>query len=175
MNQNSQSWHLLSLPYNESLQETLMQQYHAAQFIAMAGRYLIPQRKDDSNTSMVYQYRDQLLAGEELSPGKRAALDLLNLEIGVLDETTNSLRGFSLNDKTKSEAFTAFGEILKNTGIPNGDLRDELHYDLPEHGLLSGSTFQAGEPGVVRENIAYQNNAQYVLQEIIKDFPEANQ
>ena len=46
-------WQLLTTAYHSGLDEVLFQQYFGAQFLAMAGRHLIKQRDDDSNTSMV--------------------------------------------------------------------------------------------------------------------------
>ena len=47
-------WELLTLPFNEELNEALQQQHHAPQYIALVGHYLIPQKADDSNTNMEY-------------------------------------------------------------------------------------------------------------------------
>ena len=47
-------WKALALAFNQKLNDALQQQYHATQFIAMAGRHLIPQQPDDSNTNAIF-------------------------------------------------------------------------------------------------------------------------
>jgi len=55
MTKQNNDWQMLTMPFNTTLNEVLSQHYFGAQFIAMAGRHLIKQRDDDSNTSMVFE------------------------------------------------------------------------------------------------------------------------
>ena len=79
MKTQNKNWRLLSLPFSPELNDAIQQQHHAAQFIAMAGRHLIPQQPDDSNTNMQYLPELEALAGNQLSNGLRLALQLENL------------------------------------------------------------------------------------------------
>ena len=81
MKPNIKPWQLLSISYNDKLQDTLLQQYHAAQFLAIAGRYLIPQQADDSNTSLVFLPEKQELAGQELQTDNRLVLNEVRLSM----------------------------------------------------------------------------------------------
>jgi hypothetical protein len=57
------SWKELKLGFDETLNNVLLQQHHAAQFIALAGRHLIQQQADDSNTNMQFQADREWLVG----------------------------------------------------------------------------------------------------------------
>ncbi len=45
-------WKELTQDFNSDLHNVILQQHHAAQFIALVGRHMIPQQADDSNTNM---------------------------------------------------------------------------------------------------------------------------
>ncbi len=53
-------WKELTQDFNSDLHNVLLQQHHAAQFIALVGRHMLPQQADDSNTNM------QCMAGREI-------------------------------------------------------------------------------------------------------------
>lgn len=46
---HKKKWELLSMTFKNELDIVLQQQHHAAQFIALAGRHLIPEKQDDAN------------------------------------------------------------------------------------------------------------------------------
>ena len=72
-------WQKLTHVYNKDIDEVLMHQYFAAQFIALVGHHLISQRDDDSNTCMTFQPSKQQLVGEGLHKGKCLTLHLPDL------------------------------------------------------------------------------------------------
>ncbi len=77
-------WHPISVPYKAGLHETIIQHHHAAQFISMVGKQLIPQRDYDSNSTMQYHPENQMLVGEEIAPEVRLVLLLPDLSIRIL-------------------------------------------------------------------------------------------
>ena len=52
MGTKGNNWKLQKSAFDNNLHQALLQQHHAAQFVAMVGRQLIPQQPDDSNTNM---------------------------------------------------------------------------------------------------------------------------
>ncbi len=90
------NWTLLTKTFNSEMREILLQQYFGAQLIAMAGRHLIQQRDDDSNTSMVFNTLRQSLIGEILPGNIRTSLDLSNLSIALLRENLEITPSLSL-------------------------------------------------------------------------------
>ena len=91
MSATIKQWKLLSIEFNNDLRDSLQQQHHAAQLIALVGRHLIVQESDDSNTNMEYLSNGMMLQGNALSNGLRVVLQLTNLEIGILNKDNDLL------------------------------------------------------------------------------------
>ncbi|MCA1758523.1 MAG: hypothetical protein LC658_02045 [Bacteroidales bacterium] len=163
------AWKLLSLPFNNEVNNTLLQHHHAAQFIALAGRYLIPKIPDGSNINMQYIPEKEMLLGNVHPDGWAVAVQLKNLEVQVLDEKGKVKTEISLEEKTFQEAFKEFKTALQNQGINVSDLKTEQPYDLPTGGLKEGKFFNAGELAT-NENIRYRHNAQLIISELAKQF-----
>jgi hypothetical protein len=66
----------LNQPFAVDIREALLQQHHAAQFMAMAGQHLIARQPDDSHTNMEYLPEREWLIGNELPGGFRMVLSL---------------------------------------------------------------------------------------------------
>ena len=173
MKPNIKPWQLLSISYNDKLQDTLLQQYHAAQFLAIAGRYLIPQQADDSNTSLVFLPEKQELAGQELQTDNRLVLNLSDFSLGFLKKDTLVLHEISLQGKSKSEVYDILVQILNKEGIKTGNLKNKLHYDLLDHELLHGAVFKKNDTQFIQEHIGYRHNAQLILEQIAGEYPKA--
>ena len=173
MNAGLSDWQLLSHPFNQELKEVMMQQYFAAQYIAMAGRYLVPQREDDSNTSMIYDRTRQQMIGEKLKGEKRLALHLSDLTIRITEIHNQTFHGFSLEDLTRQQAYEGLKRLLDDHDIEAGNLNIEMHYDLPDHPLSRDSSYHPGDSEYIRENIIYRHNAEVALGEVLKEFAEA--
>ena len=166
-------WKLLTLKFNRALMEVLMQQYFAVQYVAMAGRYLIPQRDDDSNTSMTYDRIRQQFVGEKLIGEKRLALHPSDLTLRLTKGDNDAFHGLSLEGLTWEEAYSGIKHILADHGLSTESLRNEMHYDLPEHPLLNESRFSPGDNAHILENIHYRHNAGIILNEALSRYPKA--
>ena len=165
-------WKLLTLPFTKELDEALQQQHYAAQFIALAGRYLIPQKADDSNTNMEFIPERELMLGNALPDGLRVALHLTDLNISILDQDNNSKKQISLEGKTKQEVFDELKQSLSELGVEVSGFKNELHYKIPPHPLEKGAVFTIRNEGDFTENANYRRNAKIVLNEIGEGFTQ---
>ena len=168
-------WKALTQAFHPGLKETLFQHYYGAQFIAMAGRHLIKQRDDDSNTSMVFDPERQSLIGEILPNNTQLQLDLSNLTLSLFRKDSLPAPGVQMIGLTSEAVFSKFSHMLKYEGINIDNLKNNLHYDLPDHDLLHDSVFKDDDPALIRENIAYRHNAEFVLNHIISGYKHADQ
>ncbi len=175
MKQKSNTWRSLSIPYNPQLQDTLLQQYHAAQFLAMAGHHLVPQRADDSNTSMEYLPEKELLAGQEIKDGKRLALRLHDLTLGILQNNILLPHSIELIGLTRSDAFNKLIYLLNSVDIDTNILSINLHYDIPDHELIHEATFKHIEARNIEEQSRYRHNARFILKQLKADYPRAEE
>ena len=166
-------WKPVSMTFNPNQNDALEQQHHAAQFIALAGHYLIEQQSDDSNTNMEFIANGQLLAGHELANGLRLALGMNELKLFLIDRKGSIVHEISMAGKTKNQVFGEMKDMLSDSGIDVSNLKNELHYEIPAHELDDGELFRINYSSFFQENTDQRSNAEIVLNEIIRDYPKA--
>ena len=169
----SNIWQPLSMSFSPELANALQQQHHAAQFIALAGRYLIPPQADDSHTNMQYLPEDELLIGNPLSDGMRLALRLADLKLLLLDKDSSEKFQIPMVAKTKQQVFEKLKLMLAESGLDISRLKNELHYKVPDHDLDRLALFAIKEKQSFQENIRYRHNAEVVLKKITGHFADA--
>lgn len=169
MIKKTNNWQLLSIPFHQDLENVLLQQHLAAQFIALAGRYLIPKKPDGSNINMQYIPEKEMLIGNSHPDGWAVAVQLKNLTVQVLNERGIAKAEIFLEGKTFKEAFQEFKTAFQKQGIDVSELKTEQPYDLPTGGLKEGKFFKAGEQEAT-ENIRYRQNARLIINELTTRF-----
>lgn len=167
------TWKYLSIPFNKELHQTLIQQHHASQFIAMIGKYLVKQLEDDSNTSMKSKAQGELLVGEPFKDGLRVALDLSGFNLFLLGKNNKPLSHVSLKNKTKEQVFNELKKILADDNVDVSTLTADLHYAIDENGFTHKDVFTEGMEQDVKENIFYRHNAEVILNETAANYPNA--
>ena len=172
MNNSKKTWRQQTMPFNNNLNDTLQQQHHAAQFLAMVGHHLIPQQADDSNTNMEFLPDENLILGNALPNGMRVALQLTELKLFVLDKKNEPKKVIKLDGKTKDEVFIELAQNLAYVGIDVSNLKNELHYKIPAHPLGNGAMFSIKNENDFIENANYRHNAKIVLNEIAEIFKQ---
>ncbi|MBW6537035.1 MAG: hypothetical protein K0B11_18655 [Mariniphaga sp.] len=166
------NWELLSHEFNYDLKNVLLQQYLAAQVIALAGRYLIPKKPDGSNINMQYIPEKEMLLGNSHPDGWAVGVHLKNFSVQVLDEKEIVKAKISLEGKTFQEVFQEFKTALQNLGINVSQLKTEQPYELPTGGLKEGKYFAIESDDAVSENIRYRHNAQLLISELAARFSD---
>lgn len=170
MDKAKQEWKYLSKPFNSEIGEALILQHQAAQLIAIAGKYLIPEAEDDSHTNMEYDPLNHRLVGNSLPDGFRVALGLKELSIQILNQKGTLGNSFRLAGKTKNQAFDELKRALANSGVDVSELKNVIHYQIPQHKLDEGSSFEIGNEQDLFENALYRHNAKIILNEIASGF-----
>ncbi len=174
MSVQRENWKKLTLPYNENLSDALQQQHHASQFIALVGRYLVPQQPDDSNTNMQYLFDKELLVGKALANGMRLALQLTDLTLYILDKDNKHKSEISLVGKITQQVFDEVKQTFAECGVDTSNLKNELHYEIPTHDLINGASFTIKEKILFQENTFYRHNAEVILNEIAAGFGDTD-
>lgn len=171
--QNNSDWQLQSLDFNKQIHEVLTSQHLAAQFIALAGKYLAEQKPDDSNTNMRFIAGENILLGNPISKGLHLAFQVAGFKLALLDSDRNALNEIQLTGKSQEAVFDTLKEILADAGVDVSNFSNKLHYDLPYDkagfSLISGADSEAG----IAENIKYRHNAEIILNLLTKQFPTA--
>ncbi len=169
--QNS-SWKLQSLTFDKELNEALQQQHHAAQFVALVGRHLIPQQPDDSNTNMEFIADKDMLLGNAIPIGLKVALKLSSLEILILDKNNITKKVIILDGKSQHSVFEELKQGLSDLGVDVTSFKNELHYEIPVHQLDDGGLFSVENENGFVENANYRHNAKIALNEIATLFEQ---
>jgi len=172
MNTAVNEWKLMTMAFNNELNNALQQQHHAAQFIALVGRYLIPQQPDDSNTNMEFIFGKDMLLGNALANGMRMALQMSEMKISILDKKNNVKNVIALEGKIKQKVFDELTQNLADFGIDVTDFKNELHYEIPSHQLDKGAVFSIRNENDFIENTNYRHNAKIILNEIAQKFEQ---
>lgn len=166
MNTSTMKWKLLTSSFDEEMKDALQQQHHAAQFVALVGKHLIPNKADDSNTNMEFVFDDNILLGNPLPNGFRVALNLNDLKLCILDDRNKQRSEIELDGKTKLAAFEELKQSFRDLGVDIADFTNELHYEIPEHSLDKGSVFSLKNKSSFIENANYRHNAKLILNSI---------
>jgi hypothetical protein len=168
------NWKILTHPFSSEIDDSLKQQHHAAQFIALVGKYLIPQLPDDSNTNMVYSPEYNLLIGNKLSKRMHIALHLPDIILHVLDKDYKSKYSIPLNGKTKNKVFEELKLSLEKFGTDVSQFTKELHYEMPLHDLDKDLPFSIINKDSFQINTVYRDNAEIILKNIAREFTHAS-
>ncbi|MBN1987735.1 MAG: hypothetical protein JW761_15590 [Prolixibacteraceae bacterium] len=169
---STNNWQLLSIPFSQDMENELKQQHLAAQFIALTGRYLIPQKPDGSNINMQYIPEKVMLLGNAHPDGWKVGVKLRNQTVQILGENDNSKTEVPLEGKTLHEAFQEFKTALHNLGIDVSQLKTEQPYALSKGGLKEGKYFMRGSEEAVSENTRYHHNARLIINELSARFSD---
>jgi hypothetical protein len=173
MSEDDHNWKIVTLPFDKDMHDALQQQHHAAQFIALAGRHLIPQQSDDSNTNMRFLSENNMLVGNALANGTRLGLQLTNLDIYLLNNKFDEISKITLVGKTRQHAFQELKKLLAESGIDSSKLSQELHYEIPNHPVGDGIKFYIKDKNFLMENAIYRHNSEIVLGAICSSFKDA--
>ncbi len=163
METQNYQWRLLSLPFSEELSNAIQQQHHAAQLIAIAGKYLILQQPDDSNTNMQYLPDLEMLAGNKLSGSYRLTLHLSDLKLALINEENTIIADIGLSGKTKPEAYEAMKNLLSERKVDVSSLKNQLHYEIPKYALENGAVFSVNNKIFFQEAVNYRHNAELIM------------
>ncbi len=165
-------WQSLSVHLNKDLENVLQQYHHAAQFIALAGRYLIPKKPDGSNINMQFLPEKEMLIGNQHPDGWAVGLRLKDLTVEILDKNRYVQAEILLEGKSFDEAFQEFKTKLQNSGIDISGLKTEQPYELSTDALKEGKYFTIGSDDAVSENIRYRHNALLIINELSAKFTD---
>jgi hypothetical protein len=172
MDIQKENWIRLILAYDDNINDALQQQHHAAQFIALVGRHLIPPQPDDSNTSMNYDANEQSLIGNPMSGGLRIGVKLTDMVLYFCKDDLVYPDKIPLVGRTKDEVFGELKQKLSDLGVETSNLINELHYEIPDHALEKGAKFTIKDKVFFQECTYYRHNARLILNEFVKEYQD---
>jgi hypothetical protein len=169
-------WQLFRSVKFDELTDIRLQLHHAAQLAAAPGRYLLPTRRDDSNTNFIWSSQYQAMLGEPVGEEfpLQGALRPADLTIQLIDEDDIIMEALPLNGKSLEEAFGWIKKQLSGKKVDTTSLSLKMPYELPDHPVRSGEPFQFHSPQLFEELAKYWSNAHLLLCDIIHRTPDAS-
>ncbi len=140
--------------------------HQAAQYIPMAARHFIKEEADDSHTNAEWIKSKNWLVGNliETSYGNvHVGIDYPLLVLLVCNENLEPIAEFELTGKTRLEGFNWLNNQLWKLGLETENFNSDLHYELPDHPVLHGSTFEMEKPRHFLELANYRSNGHLLM------------
>lgn len=139
-------WPGINLNNTQNLNETTNQIHYAAQFLAAAGVAFVEHQADDSHTNIGWDKDRSQFMGHSFSKADlHLALQIQHLELQLHDTNHQVLAKMSLIDKTQADGINWIRETLNKQGLVVDDFSLNLHYEIPEHPLASGTKFSVSD------------------------------
>ncbi|MBI9035880.1 MAG: hypothetical protein JEZ03_15570 [Bacteroidales bacterium] len=139
--------------------------HQAVQTIALAGKQLITQQADDSNTNMKWHHELNSFVGNWID-GKirfRIGFDVINFRFQNMDIRKHIISEFPLAGKTKLQAFEWLKEQAENYCLSGFKLKNELLNEPSSHDSSRDTTFVLPEKELLEELCFYRANADLLL------------
>lgn len=166
-------WKPLGMRYTNKVHEVLLQQHHLVQNIAKVGRSLIPQKNDDSHTSLIFIPQSTLLIGAKIPGNFRLAFDMKKEGFVLINQNIESISPvLDVAGKSPDQVFYELKLALNNAGVNVLNLKNKLHYQIPKHEVDNGGLYQKSPKKEVEENINYRQNADMVMNELVRIYPK---
>ncbi len=142
---NSQKWHDLSglQSTKEQLKEAINYLHHAAQFVAIAGKNLVPQEDDDSNANLGWEEDWNSLTSHWVTGDNpfRVNLNIGNFELQIQAENKQIISKLPLTGLKKDEIMEWLKSAVTEAGAYGSKLHYIDHYEIPSHPVDSGESF----------------------------------
>lgn len=177
MNRGNIHWLPLGQVSSKSLAEANAQLHHAVQFIAMAGKYLTPEKSDDSHTAMRWRPERHSYIGDlvEAPVPFRVALQSLRFNLLILDEEMRKINELHLPGVTHGYAFAWLREQVVALGIDHTLLKKKMHYTIPEHPIDKCSPYRISNPEAFRQIAKLRTNAELLLDNLSRKYKNASE
>ena len=148
--------------------------HQAVQFIALAGKHLLPEKADDSNTNMLWNETLNSYTGNVLPQYRRVAIRLPDLSLCIYDEKDFVVQAMEMSGYTWSELYDWLEKALQANNIDTGNLKPTLHYEISNHNLYETSFFDKPDNEAAKQVASLRSNIREILKEIVADYPEAS-
>jgi len=148
--------------------------HKAAQYLAMAGKFYLEAKKDDSHTNLEWLVKKKSLVSHDLNDhGIRLAINYKQYALEILTDD-ELLDAVSLTGESHDFLCSWINEGLKRYGV-KGDFKFESHYILPyKNGLNKDYQFPAPNADKLQDLINQRNLCDAALHSVLSDRKDAS-
>ena len=166
-------WQKLKNIDKDSLNREITLQHHAVQFIARAGKHLIPEKADDSHTNMEWKTPVSSFVGNHLPHFLMVGLRIPDLRLIIYNENYYILHSLEIPGLTGREIFKWLNEALQANKVEAQNLKYDLHYEIPEHEKYDDKPFPEPRTEIAEATAALRSNANEILADWAEKEPSA--
>jgi hypothetical protein len=151
---NTRAWQAVRPEESTHLSDSRLQLHHAAQFGAAAGISFLEHRPDDSHTNLEWVPTFSGLASRVI-PGRkpfRIGVRPADLTLLIVTEKDQPIARYRLHGRTIVEATQWIREQLGSLGADAARYSLKRHYEIPEHPVAMGDSFDASERSTSRRS-----------------------
>ena len=162
----------------EEYKQAEAQLHVALQMICLTGKTLIENQADDGHTTAKWSAEKQLLVGQEFDLNGNTysvIVDPIGFALGIMKNRSETNR-VSLDGLTYMQTVEPWKKWLTEAGF-EGDLKLELHYELPDNDLYKFEDFSKPNEATLKrwsENRTLANKALSTLTEMVGVASEIN-
>ncbi len=142
---NNRKWRDLSglQSTKEQLKEANNYLHRAAQFVAIAGKYLVPPEEDDSNANMGWEDESNSLTSHWITGNKpfRVNLNIEEYQLQIQDKNNNIQSQLSIQGLKKDEILEWLKSAVSKAGADGDALQYIKHYKIPPNPVDEGKPF----------------------------------
>ena len=148
----------------EDLNAAILQVHHASQFLAMAGKSLLPPASDDSHTNVAWE--EDRFAGRWINDEYRLCLLPVPFTLELEVKDGDVLDRLELDGQTNAQI-----EAWLREALPADDaarFSTELHYEIPHHPVADGTAYAYDNEAAFTAATIWRSNASLVLSEAVR-------
>ncbi|HKK09819.1 MAG TPA: hypothetical protein VJ939_03235 [Bacteroidales bacterium] len=168
------NWKTLERIDIATLNNEMTLHHHAVQFIALAGKYLLPEKQDDSHTNMFWNRALNSYVGHELPQFRRVAIRLPDLSLCIFDDKDYIVQALEISGYTRMDLYEWLTKALEANRISTENLGLEMHYEIPDQPRYEHASFEKPHPEASEFIARMRTNAREILTKLVKSYPDAS-
>jgi len=166
-------WNELDSFDQNELNKAQKQLHKGIQFLAIAGKFLVSQRADDSHTNASWNSDKGFFLSNVIQNRVAVALSIEQFELRVTDETGIPIYTLHLHHKSVAEVLDWLKKSLGNEFVGSEKLKLKLHYDLP-FPFNDSTKFEQPELDLLHQLSLHRTNFDYIFKRIAAHFDYAS-
>ena len=168
-------WPQLDIIDLQYIKPVTHQLHQVVQLISALGKQYAPNCKDDSHTNMGWDIDQEWMIGISLSEAQHTQLAIHPVSMRLIFlQSDQIIAETSFLNKTQEECLKWIKSVFQNHGIPVQQLTIDIHYDLPDHPVANGGTYEMLPLRGYRGFSKLKSIGKMALTVVTNQFPQAS-
>jgi hypothetical protein len=174
---NTRAWQALRPEESTQLTDSRLQLHYAVQFGTAAGISFLDPRPDDSHTNLEWVPALSSLLSRVIPANKsfRIGLRPADLTLLLVTEKDQPIARYRLHGRTIVEATQWIREQIAPLGVDAARYTLKRHYDIPEHAVALGDSFDGSDRSQFEELSKWFSNGASILGSLARSIHDASE